>query len=107
MFGFNPAATYIPAEKRVSLEVTDTATGQSWTEWNGACGPSKNGVKEKGRTSPRGIYLDPALAPYGKVDGIRALGVPLTAFEPADEYLNRLPECRKGFLSGHSGDTER
>lgn len=107
MRGYDLAAMYIPAEERISLEATDTATGDSWTEWNGACGPTKNGVKEIGRTSPRGVYLDPTLAPYGKVDGILALGVPLTASEPADSDPDPLPECRKTFLSAPSTGSQK
>jgi hypothetical protein len=102
MFGHNVAAMYIPMEKRLSLEVTDLG-GESWTESNGGCGPTRGGVKEKGQTSPRGIYLDPTLAPYGKVDGILALGVPLSASEPAAGDPDPLPDCRKKFVSALSG----
>lgn len=102
MFGHDVAAMYIPTEKRLSLEVTDLG-GETWVESNGGCGPMKAGVKEKGQTSPRGIYLDPTLPPYGRVDGILALGVPLSASEPAAGDPDPLPECRKKFLSAPSG----
>ena len=101
LFGHDVAAMYIPMEKRLSLEVTDLG-GESWTESNGGCGPMKGGVKEKGQTSARGIYLDPTLAPYGKVDGILALGVPLSASEPAAGDPYPLSDCLKRFLSAQS-----
>ncbi|MGB6305954.1 MAG: hypothetical protein WBF45_19555 [Acidobacteriaceae bacterium] len=106
MFGYDPAAMFIPPTERLSLEVTDTG-GESWADSNGGCGPSTGGAEERGRSHPRGIYLDPHLAPYGKVDGILALGVPLTASEPADGDPDPLPECRKRFLSGHPADFEK
>lgn len=105
MFGYEPAAAYLPAEKELSLEVTDAGSGQAWTEWNGACGPTENGVKEKGHTSPRGVYLDSTRAPYGRVDGILALGISLTPSEPADEDSNRLPACTRKFEDNHSADS--
>lgn len=106
MFGYDLTAMFIPPGERLSLEVTDTG-GTSWVESNGMCGPSAGGVEENGTTHPRGIYLDPHLAPYGKVDGILALGVQLTASEPADGDPDPLPECRKRFLAGHSADPEK
>jgi hypothetical protein len=106
MFGYDLTAMFIPPAERLSLEVTDTG-GTSWVDFNGMCGPSTGGVEEKGRTDPRGIYLDPHLAPYGKVDGILALGVQLTASEPADGDPNPLPECRKKFLAGRSADSKK
>ena len=88
----------IPAKERISLEVTDTGTGKSWTESDDGCGPSKNGVAAKNQRLQRGIYLDPALAPYGTVDGALSLGVPLTASEPASkEVPGTLPECKRNF----------
>jgi hypothetical protein len=62
MRGYELDAMYIPANERISLEVTDTGTGESWTESDGGCGPSKSGVGAKGQTSQRGIYLDPVNA---------------------------------------------
>jgi hypothetical protein len=102
MSGYDLAAMYVPAEQRMCLEVTDTGTGESWVEWDGACGPANNGVREVGQISGRRIYLDPKLAPYGKVDGILSLGVPLTVSVPADEDQKPLPACRTKFLSEHS-----
>jgi hypothetical protein len=101
MQGYRLAAMYIPGAQRISLQVTDTATGDSWTDWSDGCGSTRNGVKQKGPTSPRGIYLDPDLAPYGKVDGILSLGLPLSSSGPADGILDPLPECRKKFLIAH------
>ena len=106
MFGYHPAAMFIPAAERLSLEVTDTG-GESWADYSGGCGPSRGGAEERGKAHPRGIYLDPHLAPYGKVDGILALGGPLTASEPADGDPHPLPECRKKFLSDHSATFEK
>lgn len=97
MHGYDLTAMFVPPAERLSLEVTDTGGG-SWIESDGKCGPSAGGVEEKaGRAHERGIYLDPQLAPYGKVDGILALGVPLTPSEPATEDPDDLPECRKKF----------
>lgn len=106
MFGYQLTAMFISPAERLSLEVTDSG-GSSWVNSNGMCGPSTGGVEEKGRTDPRGIYSDPHLAPYGKVDGILALGVQLTASEPADGDPDPLPECRKKFLARHSADSEK
>src|SRR5579863_6228886 len=101
MFGYDLAAMFIPPAERLSLEVTDLG-GESWVASNGSCGPSRGGVEEKVRKDPRGIYLEPQLAPYGRVDGILALGLPLTASEPADGDPDPLPECRRKFLLGHA-----
>jgi len=106
MFGYDPAAMFIPPTERLSLEVTDTG-GETWVDSSGGCGPSTGGAEERGRAHPRGIYLEPHLAPYGKVDGILALGVPLTASQPADGDPHPLPECRKRFLSDHSANSDK
>lgn len=106
MFGYDPAAMYIPSIERLSLEVTDTG-GTAWVYSNGGCGPSKGGAEEKGAAHPRGVYLGPHLAPFGKVDGILALGVPLTSSEPAVADPNPLPECRMKFLSSHPTGSEK
>lgn len=101
MHGYDLTAMFIPPLERLSLEVTDTG-GASWVESEGQCCPLSGGVEEKAHQAhPRGIYLDPQLAPYGKVDGILALGVPLTASEPAIEDPDDIPECRKRFLREH------
>ena len=91
--GYNLAAMYVPAEKRISLEVTDTATGRTWSQLNQGCGPTENGVRAKSGEKRRGIYLDPTLAPYGKVDGILELGEPLTVSTPANE--DAAAECKE------------
>ena len=93
MNGYNLAAMYVPAEKRISLEVTDTTTGRTWSQLNQGCGPTKNGVRAKSGEKPRGIYLDPTLAPYGKVNGILELGEPLTVSTPANE--DAAVECKE------------
>jgi hypothetical protein len=98
MFGYDPAAMYIPAAERLSLQVTDRG-GESWALSDEGCGPAKGGAGEKGAARPRGIHLDPSLAPYGKVDGVLSLGVPLTTSLPAvGDYSPSLP-CRVKFLS--------
>jgi hypothetical protein len=100
-FGFNPAAMYLPASQTLSLEVTDKG-GESWNLMDGACGAFKGGIREKGAPNPRGIFLDPSAAPFGKVDGVLSLGVPLTASDPADGGIKPLPPCRVKFLSQHA-----
>ena|ERR1035438_5518686 len=75
-FGYDLAAMYLPPKQRMSLEVTDRG-GEAWVTVDGACGSSTGGVGTKGRKVPFGIFLDPALAPYGKVDGVLSLAVPL------------------------------
>jgi hypothetical protein len=97
-FGYDPAAMYIPPTERLSLEVTDRG-GESWTQMGEACGPSKGSVGDKGAAHPRGIFLDPTLAPFGKVDGILSLGVQLTPSLPAVGDLSPRPPCRIKFLS--------
>ncbi|HJX85379.1 MAG TPA: hypothetical protein VJ723_13655 [Candidatus Angelobacter sp.] len=98
--GYDTAAMYIPANERLSLQVTDRG-GESWGSTGEACGPSKGGVGYKGAAHPRGIFLDPTLAPFGKVDGVLSLGVPLTSSLPAVGDLSPLPPCRTQFLSQH------
>jgi hypothetical protein len=99
-FGYDLAAMYLPARERISLEVTDTGGG-SWATVDGACGSLSGGVETKGRTVPFGIFLDPSLAPYGKVDGVLSLAVPLTSSPPAAGEPSPLPPCRIKFLSEH------
>lgn len=97
LFGYEFAAMYLPPEQRLSLEVTDGG-GKSWSDSNVGCGAWDGGVGDKGAKRPRGIYLEPSLAPYGKVDGVLALGVPLTASDPAAGVPSPLPACRVKFL---------
>jgi hypothetical protein len=97
VFGYDLAAMFLPAGQRLSLEVTDR-DGESWTNSDGACGASKGGVRDKDATRPRGIFLDPSLARYGKVDGIVSLGIPLSASAPAAGDPLPLPACRIKFL---------
>jgi hypothetical protein len=99
-FGYDLAAMYISARERISLEVTDTG-GEAWATFDGACGSSTGGVETRGRTVPFGIFLDPGLAPYGKVDGVLSLGVPLTSSPPAAGEPSPPPPCRSKFLSEH------
>jgi hypothetical protein len=97
VFGYDLAAMFLPAGQRLSLEVTDRG-GESWTDNVGGCGAWKGGIRDKDITRPRGIFFDPSLAPYGKVDGILSLGVPLTASAPAAGEPSPLPACRIKFL---------
>ncbi len=100
-FGYNLAAMYLPPKEILSLEVTDRG-GESWKESKaGGCGPSKGGVPDKDPKRPYGIFLDPSLAPFGKVDGVLSLGVPLTASAPAAGEPSPVPACRTKFLSEH------
>jgi hypothetical protein len=100
LFGYDLAAMYLPPKEILSLEVTDRG-GESWSESRGVCGPMKGGVLDKDAKRPYGIFLDPSLARYGKVDGILSLGVPLTASAPAAVEPSPLPACRSKFLSDH------
>lgn len=100
-FGYDLAAMYLPPKEILSLEVTDWG-GESWMLTGaGACGPSLGGVGDKGAKKPYGIFLDPGLAPFGKVDGVLSLGVPLTSSPPAAGESSPLPACRAKFLSEH------
>ena len=99
--GYDLAAMYLPPKEILSLEVTDRG-GESWSEdATGGCGPWKGGVGDKDAKKPYGIFLDPSLAPFGKVDGVLSLGVPLTASAPAAGEPSPLPTCRTKFLSEH------
>lgn len=100
--GYDLAAMYLPPKEILSLEVTDRG-GESWAEsTEGGCGPWEGGVPDKDAKRPYGIFLDPSLAPYGKVDGILSLGTPLTPSAPAAGEPSPIPACRKKFLSEHT-----
>lgn len=92
---------YLPPKGVLSLEATDRG-GETWSDETGeGCGVLKGGVGDKNANKPYGIFLDPGLAPFGKVDGILSLGVPLTASAPAAGEPSPLPACRVRFLSEH------
>jgi hypothetical protein len=74
-FGYDFATMCLPAKERISLAVTDTG-GEAWATFEGACGSSRDGVETKGKATPYGIFFDPSLAPYGKVDGVLSLAFP-------------------------------
>jgi hypothetical protein len=95
--GYDLAAMYLPPKEILSLEVTDWG-GESWSDdTQGGCGPWKGGVGDKDAKKPYGIFLDPSLAPFGKVDGVLSLGVPLTASAPAAGVPSPAPACRAKF----------
>jgi hypothetical protein len=99
--GYGLAAMYLPPKEILSLEVTDRG-GETWSDnTQGGCGPWKGGVGDKDAKKPYGIFLDPGLAPFGKVDGVLSLGVPLTASAPAAGISSPAPVCRAKFLSEH------
>lgn len=98
MFGYKPMASYLPADHSLSLEVTDQG-GEAWINMNGACGVNASGAEAKGGDKPRGIILDPKLAPFGKVDGILSLGARTTASPPATGELRPTLPCRQKYLS--------
>jgi hypothetical protein len=99
--GYDLAAMYLPPKEILSLEVTDRG-GESWSEsTTDGCGPQKGGVGDKDAKKPYGIFLDPSLAPFGKVDGVLSLGVPLTPSAPAVGEPSPIPACRAKFLSEH------
>jgi hypothetical protein len=99
IFGFKTSAMYLPQQELISLEVTNRGDSKIWNANDKGCGIFPGGVADKDKTRPYGIYLDPELAPVGKVDGILALGVSLTASAPAVGELSPPPECRQKFLS--------
>lgn len=92
---------YLPPEQRLSLLVTDSG-GTSWSDsTQEGCGPNRGTVLDKDPKRPYGIFLDSSLAPFGKVDGILSLGVPLTPSAPAAGEPSPSLACRKLFLSQH------
>jgi hypothetical protein len=99
-FGHNLAAMYLPANEILSLEVTDWG-GETWSESDGVCGPLPGGVGDKNARKPYGIFLDPSLAPFGKVDGVLSIGAPLTSSPPAAGVPSPAPACHVKFLSEH------
>ena len=99
--GYDLAAMYLPRQEILSLEVTDRG-GETWSQsLEDGCGPQKGGAEDKDVNRPRGIFLGPSLAPFGKVDGILSLGVPLTPSAPAAGEPSTIPACRTKFLSQH------
>ena len=99
---YDLAAMYLPPKEILSLEVTDRG-GETWSQsTTDGCGPQKGGVTDKDVNRPRGIFLDPSLAPFGKVDGVLSLGVPLTPSAPAAGEPSPAPACRTKFLSEHN-----
>jgi hypothetical protein len=98
MFGYPPMASYLLTGQTLSLEVTDEG-GEAWMNMNGACGIHASGAEAKGGSYPRGIILDPKLAPFGKVDGILSLGKRTTASPPAAGELRSTLPCRQKYLS--------
>jgi hypothetical protein len=99
--GYNLAAMYLPPKEILSLEVTDRG-GETWSQsTTDGCGPQKGGVPDKDPKRPYGIFLDPGLAPFGKVDGVLSLGAPLTPSAPAAGEPSLTPACRTKFLSEH------
>jgi hypothetical protein len=96
-FGHDMAAMYLPAKKRLSLEVTYRG-GQAWWRSPDGCGPMKATASGRELT-PYGIFLKPALAPDGKYDGILSLSTALTPSSPAAGIPFPLPLCRVKFLA--------
>jgi hypothetical protein len=105
--GYDLAAMYLPPKEILSLEVTDKG-GETWSQsLEDGCGPQEGGVPDKDITRPYGIFLDPSLAPFGKVDGILSLGVPLTPSAPAAGEPSPIPDCRAKFLSQHQANSKK
>jgi hypothetical protein len=78
--GYDLAAMYLPPKEILSLEVTDRG-GESWSEDTmGGCGPWKGGVGDKDAKKPYGIFLDPSLAPFEKVNGVLSTRRPVDTF---------------------------
>ena len=101
LFGFPTSAMVLPEGEFVSLEITNSKGSEAWNSTSAGCGPQKSGVADKDPARSYGIYLNPSLSPVGKVDGIFALGTPLTPSSPAVGEVSPLPECRKTFLVSH------
>ena len=101
LFGFPTSAMMLPEGQYVSLEMTNVRGGKTWNSTSAGCGPQTVGVADKDQARPYGVHLDPNVAPVGKVDGVFALGTPLTASPPAVGEMSPLPECRKTFLVSH------
>src|SRR5579864_6947521 len=98
---YDLTAMYLPPKEILSLEVTDRG-GESWSQsTEDGCGPQKGTLPDKDAKKPYGIFLDPSLAPFGKVDGVLSLGVPLTPSAPAAGEPSPVPACRTKFLSEH------
>ena len=105
MFGTKVAAMFLPEGQTLSLQVLDRG-GATWITSRNGCGASPGGAPDKAPQKPFGIYLDPKLARYGTVDGILALGKPVTASPPAAGIPSPAPECRNLFLEreGHPSE---
>lgn len=99
MFGYDVAAMYLPQQESLSLEATDRG-GTSWYNTSDSCGPNPAGLTNKGTARPFGIYLDPDLAPVGKVNGIFSLDT-LTASPPAAGDPGPSVDCRAKYISKH------
>jgi len=97
ILGYKTAAMYLPADHLISLQVTDTG-GQAWILNDRGCGASSGGITDKDKSRSFGIYLDSGLARVGAVDGILALGKPITASSPANAALLATAPCRQTFL---------
>jgi hypothetical protein len=98
IFGFETAAMFLPPQELISLEATDRG-GEVWNMTSKGCGITQNHFADKSKTRSYGIYLDPALAPYSKANGIFALGAPLTASPPAAGIASPPPVCRTQYLA--------
>jgi hypothetical protein len=100
MFGYDVAAMYLPQLETLSLEVTDRG-GTSWFSTSDGCGPTATGMPNRGAARPFGIYLDPELAPVGKVNGIFSLDTKLTASIPAASDPGSSVDCRMKYIAKH------
>ncbi len=101
LFNFTTSAMVLPGEQLVSLEFTNRKGSHAWNSTSVGCGDVPAGVADKDAARPYGIYLDPALAPVGKVDGIFALAAALTASAPAVGEMSPPPDCRKLYVEKH------
>ncbi|MGA7156345.1 MAG: hypothetical protein WBY53_05840 [Acidobacteriaceae bacterium] len=98
IFGYKTAAMYLPAGELVSLQVTDGG-GEAWTMGSHGCGVGSETMPDSDKKRAFGVTLDPKLALAGTVDGILALGRPVTASLPANPDSLATAPCRKQFLA--------
>lgn len=90
-FGYSMMASYIPAERTISLFVSDLG-GEAWTSSNGECQP--HNLRSTGGEH-RGITLSKTTAPIPGYDGVLATGLKASPSPPALSDPPAPPACSK------------